>query len=137
MKHFGLQIYSIRDHFTTEEDTREAFLEMKKMGYSYAQTAEDFLHQLGFDGVFRQAVYSANKPWGLIENLSKQCPEVLEEPETVLSIGDHAFNDLMPMQRIGCKALWINPFENVNEAKCDIMVHTLDQLACCLEDMCR
>lgn len=104
---------------------------------SYAQTAEDFLHQLGFDGVFRQAVYSANKPWGLIENLSKQCPEVLEEPETVLSIGDHAFNDLMPMQRIGCKVLWINPFENVNEAKCDIMVHTLDQLACCLEDMCR
>ena len=39
MKHFGLQLYSIRDHFTTEEDTREAFLEMKKMGYSYAQTA--------------------------------------------------------------------------------------------------
>jgi len=103
---------------------------------SYAQTAEDFLRQLGFDGIFRQAVYSARKPWGLIENLSKQCPEVLEEPETVLSIGDHAFNDLMPMQRIGCKALWINPFENVNEAKCDIMVHTLDELACCLEAMC-
>ena len=39
MKQFGLQIFSIRDHFTTEEDTREAFLEMKKMGYSYAQTA--------------------------------------------------------------------------------------------------
>ena len=39
MKEFGLQIFSIRDHFTTEEDTKEAFLEMKKMGYSYVQTA--------------------------------------------------------------------------------------------------
>jgi len=104
---------------------------------SYAETAEDFLRQLGFTGVFRQAVYSARKPWGLVENLSKQCPEVLDEPETVLSIGDHAFNDLMPMQRIGCKTLWVNPFENVHEAKCDIMVHTLDELACCLEAMCK
>lgn len=39
MKEFGLQIYSIRDYFTTEEDTKAAFAEMKKMGYSYAQTA--------------------------------------------------------------------------------------------------
>ncbi len=39
MKHFGLQIYSVRDQFTNEEDTRNAFLELKKMGYSYVQTA--------------------------------------------------------------------------------------------------
>lgn len=104
---------------------------------SYRETAEDFLRQLGFDGVFRQTVYSANKPWELIENLAAQCPEVAREPQSVLSIGDHAFNDLMPMQRLGCKALWINPFRNIHEPAYDLSVSTLDQLACCLEDMCR
>ena len=39
MKEFGLQIYSIRDHFTTPEDTRESFRRMKEYGYSHAQTA--------------------------------------------------------------------------------------------------
>ncbi|MBQ8850179.1 MAG: sugar phosphate isomerase/epimerase [Clostridia bacterium] len=39
MKEFGLQIYSIRDHFTTPEDTRESFRIMKECGYSHAQTA--------------------------------------------------------------------------------------------------
>lgn len=39
MKEFGLQLYSIRDHFTTEEDTRESFRRMKECGYTHAQTA--------------------------------------------------------------------------------------------------
>ncbi len=39
MKEFGLQLFSIRDHFETEEQIKEAFLEMKKYGYSYGQTA--------------------------------------------------------------------------------------------------
>lgn len=39
MTEFGLQLFSIRDHFQTEEDIKEAFLEMKKYGYSYGQTA--------------------------------------------------------------------------------------------------
>lgn len=39
MKEFGLQLYSIRDHFTTVEDTRESFRRMKECGYSHGQTA--------------------------------------------------------------------------------------------------
>ena len=39
MKEFGLQLYSIRDHFTTYEDTRESFRRMKECGYSHGQTA--------------------------------------------------------------------------------------------------
>ena len=39
MKKFGLQIYSIRDHFTTEEDTAASFAKMKEYGYTQAQTA--------------------------------------------------------------------------------------------------
>ena len=104
---------------------------------SYEQTALDFLAQLNFSGVFTKIVYSAHKPYGLVENLTRFCPQLADRPETFLTIGDHAFNDLMPLQRLGAKALWINPFEGIHEAKADMIVHTLDELAERLECMCR
>lgn len=103
---------------------------------SYEQTALDFLAQLNFSGVFTKIVYSAHKPFGLVENLTRFCPELSTHPETFLTIGDHAFNDLMPLQRLGARSLWINPFENIHEATADLTVHTLDELAACLERMC-
>ena len=39
MKEFGLQIYSIRDYFKNEEDTRAAFLALRDAGYTSVQTA--------------------------------------------------------------------------------------------------
>ena len=39
MKEFGLQIYSVRDYFTTVESTKETFLKLREFGYSYVQTA--------------------------------------------------------------------------------------------------
>ena len=39
MKEFGLQIYSIRDYFKNEEDTRAAFKALSEMGYTNVQTA--------------------------------------------------------------------------------------------------
>ena len=39
MKEFGLQAYSVRDHFDTEENLAKAFKELKKIGYSYLHTA--------------------------------------------------------------------------------------------------
>lgn len=121
---------------------KEAILKLGKhyetvlLTNSYEQTALDFLAQLDFSGVFSKIVYSAHKPFGLVENLTRFCPQLSEHPETFLSIGDHAFNDLMPLQKLGCKTIWINPFENVHEAKSDLTVHTLDELAECLERMC-
>ncbi len=39
MKEFGLQAYSVRDHFETAEDFAGTFKELKKMGYSHIHTA--------------------------------------------------------------------------------------------------
>lgn len=39
MKEFGLQLWSIRDEFTTPERTRAAFKKMQEYGYTLAQTA--------------------------------------------------------------------------------------------------
>ena len=104
---------------------------------SYRETAEDFLNQLGFNGVFQKMVFSARKPWGMVENLRKCCPELDTHPQTFLSIGDNAFNDLMPLQQLGCKVLWVNPFAGIQEPRYDLTVHTLDELACYLENLYR
>ena len=39
MKKLGLQLYTVRDFMTTEEDIRETFSKIKAMGYDQAQTA--------------------------------------------------------------------------------------------------
>ena len=39
MKEFGLQIFSVRDHFTNIEDTRAALIALGEMGYSSIHTA--------------------------------------------------------------------------------------------------
>ncbi len=60
MKEFGLQLWSVNDHFTTEEDTRESFRRLAEMGYTQAQTAgtydyitpekfAEYAHEYGID----------------------------------------------------------------------------------------
>lgn len=39
MKKFGLQLFSIRDRLTNEEDLKDAFIKIAKMGYTSVQTA--------------------------------------------------------------------------------------------------
>ncbi len=73
MKHFGLQIYSIRDQFTNEEDTKNAFLEIKKMGYSYAQTAGtyDYIAPEKFAQYAKDAgieICGTHYKWDIIKN---------------------------------------------------------------------
>ena len=87
------------------------------------------LNILGFEGAFSEAVYHAQKPGKLLENLEKVFPGVTDEPETILTIGDHAFNDLIPIQAIGGKAIWMNPFPNFKEPQYDLTFSTLEELA--------
>jgi sugar phosphate isomerase/epimerase len=42
MKQFGLQLYTIRDGFLTEEGVRDSFLKMAEYGYSSGQTAGEY-----------------------------------------------------------------------------------------------
>ena len=37
--HYGIQLYGVRDFMTNEEDIKETFAKLKKMGYSQVQTA--------------------------------------------------------------------------------------------------
>ena len=73
MKEFGLQLYSIRDYFTTEESTRNAFLQMAEMGYTQAQTAGtyDYISAEKFKQYADEAgidLFSTHYDYGRIKN---------------------------------------------------------------------
>lgn len=102
---------------------------------SYEQTAREFMRQLGFEGAFDRMGFGANKPYGLVEALRLQCPRALDEPQSVLTVGDHAFNDLIPLSHLGCRTLWINPYEGINPAPHDDTVKSLTELAAYLDGL--
>ena len=87
--------------------------------------------------MFDCIVFSAGKPWQAVENLKKSCPEITTEPETFLTVGDNAFNNLTPFRALGCKTLWVNPFTDIHEPKYDYSVKTLEELAQFLETLYR
>lgn len=131
------------DGMTGDAHLKKTILEVNKkyntilLSNSYQSTALEFLKQLNFENVFENIVYSANKPFGMVDALYKQDPTLFENPESILSIGDHAFNDLIPLQRLGCRTLWVNPYPNINECKYDAKVKNPAELADYLEEMCR
>ena len=84
---------------------------------SYEETVREFLRQLGFAGAFREICSSANKPYGMIASLQALDPALLARPEALISIGDHAFNDLMPISAIGGQTLWIDPYPGLRKAR--------------------
>ena len=58
---------------------------------------------------------------------------LLARPEALISIGDHAFNDLMPISAIGGQTLWIDPYPGIHEPEYTWCVHTLAELAAFLD----
>lgn len=99
------------------------------MSNSYEDTAQEFLRQLGFHDLFPMICSSANKPFDMIKKLEQIDPAIFDNPETVLSIGDHAYNDLMPIKLKGGHTVWLNPFPNIVRPECDLELQTLDELA--------
>ena len=93
------------------------------------EIAAGVLRQLGYEDVFRHIVYDANKPGGMAEALARVCPQALASPETLLSIGDHAFNDLMPVKALGGKTVWIYPYPGVKEPAYDWKLASTEDLA--------
>ena len=58
---------------------------------------------------------------------------LLARPEALISIGAHAFNDLMPISAIGGQTLWIDPYPGIHEPEYTWCVHTLAELAAFLD----
>lgn len=55
MKKFGLQLYTIRDRFQTEEDIRSSFRTIAEYGYTEGQTAGAFINPESFAAAAKDA----------------------------------------------------------------------------------
>ena len=95
---------------------------------SYQSTVEEFLRQIGMEETFPIVCYSSNKPFEMIQNLKAVAPYAVEHPQTLISIGDNAFNDLMPVEELGGRTVWINPYPNIERPRCDVELRTLQDL---------
>lgn len=120
---------------------KDAIIDLSKrcnvllMSNSYEATTKEFLRQLGYENVFPCICCSANKPFDMISNLKKTDSTIFEHPDSILSIGDHAYNDLMPIAQIGGQTVWMNPFTNITRPNCDLELDSLDKLAAYLKTL--
>lgn len=99
------------------------------------ETAQHFLRSLGVENVFRQIRFNCNKPDGLLSAIEAACPGALLQPESILSIGDNAFNDLYPVQAIGGQTVWINSYPGIDTPTCNFYVKTTTELAQFLQEL--
>ena len=91
--------------------------------------AARYLKKLGFSGLFEHVGYSANKPEGFLKALEELFPNALSEPGTVMSVGDHAYNDLSPVQAIGGTAIWVCPYHGIHEPAYDAKLKSARDIA--------
>jgi len=103
---------------------------------TYREIAYPLLEHLGYSGVFGCIGFSASKPHGMLSSLEALCPGALSRPETILSIGDHAFNDLMPIEYLGGKTVWMSPYPNINEPAYCHKLRSIEELAEFLDGLC-
>lgn len=103
---------------------------------SDAETAQKLLKQLGYDGLFQREGFSVEKPYGMVDAVESCMPGALVHPRAVLAIGDHAYNDLEPLRRRGCRTVWMNPYSGIQEPEYELCFSTLEELADFLDGIC-
>ncbi|MDR1099806.1 MAG: HAD family hydrolase [Treponema sp.] len=91
-------------------------------------TADAFIRKLGLQDAFTHIGYGSGKPYGLSDCLGRFAPDALENPRTLLSIGDHVFNEIENVRLLGGKTLWICPYRQINYGGCDLRLYTCDEL---------
>jgi len=119
---------------TGDEKLHKALLEAKKryqtilLSNTDATLGASYLALLGFQDAFSHIIYKANKPRDFLTIIEKLDPGISLRPQSLLSIGDHGYNDLMPVQSIGGKTVWLNPYPGINEMKCDWKLSSVEEL---------
>ena len=99
MNKIGLQLYSVRDHFKTEEEARATFKKLKELGYDEAQTAG--CYGFAYDKFREMANDAGIEIIGTHDNfeqMKKDIETVIENHKklgtTNVGIGGAAFNNV-------------------------------------------
>jgi FMN phosphatase YigB (HAD superfamily) len=98
-------------------------------------TGREFIAALGASELFTDIVYGAGKPVGMEHFMSELMKREGLRPEQILSIGDHAWNDLYPVRKLGGRTAWISAYPSSDTSPWDVRLTTLDELASFLVDI--
>ena len=93
------------------------------------QTAFDFVKKLGFQDAFTHMSFESGKPIALQKKILEYVPEICHDFNCLLSIGDHALNEIINVQMIGGQTIWMSPYLGIREPQYDVKLRTLDELA--------
>ena len=113
----------------------QAVTELKKkyttilLSNSPYQTAFDFVKKLGFQEAFTYMSFESGKPNALQEKLFEFVPFVYQDFSSLLSIGDHALNEIINVQILGGQTIWMSPYQGIHEPQYDLKLRSLEELA--------
>ncbi|NHN29025.1 HAD family hydrolase [Paenibacillus agricola] len=98
-------------------------------------SGREFITALACMELFDDIVYGAEKPVGMEHYMSALLANEGLRPEQILSIGDHAWNDLYPVRKLGGRTVWVSPYPSSEPQQWDVRLSTLDELAALLVDL--
>jgi FMN phosphatase YigB (HAD superfamily) len=148
-KHYGLTseeaykaFLETRDHMMTDEFVMEPLKEfaevLEKLHSSYnlvlmtnsPQTDSDIiLKKLGFTSYFHDKIFEANKPVRTADQLTYISKKWNVPFENMLSVGDNYINEILPAALLGCKTIFIDPFDLYKKSDATYTVNGLHELA--------
>lgn len=95
---------------------------------SEEESGWETLEFLGVEASFSQYIFRAGKPTGM-EDLFRRLSEEMDiPPESIVSIGDHPWNDFVSAEKIGGRPLLISPFSGFPRDRFLPRVDTVDEL---------
>ena len=74
MEKIGLQLYSIRNHFNTQEEISDTFKKLKALGYDQAEMAGS--HGLSYDRFYELAKEQGIEIIGTHDNFQEMCTDI-------------------------------------------------------------
>lgn len=87
------------------------------------------LRYLGVDSLFDEYLFTAEKPAGMASLFERLYDRHGISPETVLSVGDHPWNDIAAAREQGGRSLLISPFPALPHLGFEPRIQTVDELA--------
>ncbi|WP_281889814.1 HAD family hydrolase [Paenibacillus sp. YYML68] len=91
--------------------------------------AKPFVNYMGLEHTFSSVIFGGHKPYKLSEHIGTLAQEAGIEPQQILSIGDHAWNDLYPIREMGGRTVFISPYESIDDSHdWDARLYTLEEL---------
>lgn len=97
--------------------------------------SEAILTKLGLDQTFDLKIFNGKKPTLTLERFEFVKDHFGVSYKEIMSVGDNWINEIRPVQPLGCKTVFINPFDLGSRADADLVVNRMGEFIPVLRNM--